>query len=95
MPNSLHAICIDGDFTEFKRIYHYTNFNMPKEGEVYEVRTDNGKGGITLRGINNPYMAISLNPLLFEEVHFNKNRFVFYEGAASVVPYPFLSYSEN
>lgn len=89
------ALCIDDDFTDFLKANPYSHYNLPIYGHGYEIRTDNGKGGITLHGINNPYMAISLNPLLFEEVHFNKNRFVFYEGAASVEVSPFLTFSEN
>lgn len=72
----MQVICIDADFTDFIRLNGYKSFNFPKEGSTYVVRTDNGKGGITLVGLNNPYFCISLNPLLFEELHFNKDRFI-------------------
>lgn len=72
----MRVICIDADFADFQKAFGYSKLNYPVEGEVYEVRSDNGKGGITLVGITNPYFAISLQPLLFEELHFNKSRFV-------------------
>ena len=69
------VICIDADFTDFMKIMG-SGYNFPKEGEVYEVRGDNGRGGIILKGLTNPYTLLSFTPLLFEEVHFNKQRFL-------------------
>lgn len=80
------VICIDDDFTEFKRIMG-ERYNFPKSGETYEVRTDNGRGGITLAGLNNPYWLISMNPLLFEEIHFHKDRFVYLSDVTEDNPY--------
>lgn len=68
-------MCIDADFTDFIKVMG-SNYNFPKEGEVYEVRGDNGRGGILLKELTNPYTMIQFSPLLFEEVHFNKQRFI-------------------
>jgi hypothetical protein len=85
----MQVICIDADFDDFIKMNGYKSFNLPKEGSAYVVRTDNGKGGITLVGLNNPYFAISLQPLMFEELHFSKQRFVVISGAEHKQPFMF------
>ncbi len=88
------VICIDDDFSAFKAQMG-SNYNFPKLGESYEVRGDNGRGAILLHGITNPYWLVSVNPLLFEEIHFNKNRFLEIESGrhedTPVVTYQFSS----
>lgn len=80
------VICIDADFTDFKKQMG-SNYNFPKEGEVYEVRGDNGRGAILLNGVTNPYWVVSMNPLLFEEIHFKKERFVYLTEESISPPY--------
>lgn len=87
------ALCIDDDFTDFLKANPYSYFNLPIYGHGYEIRGDNGKGGITLQGLNNPYFAISLNPLLFEELHFAKERFAILDNEYSVSPPYIVNYN--
>lgn len=83
----MKVMCIDADFRDFSRKYGY-RYNFPKEGHTYKVRGDNGNGYL-LEGISNPFFLISLMPLIFEELHFAKKRFVICEDAPEQVKYLF------
>jgi len=86
------VICIDDDFSDFIKLMG-ANYNFPKLGESYEVRGDNGRGAILLKGITNPYWIVSVNPLLFEEIHFFKHRFL--EVSSEKKNEPFYVYGNN
>ena len=84
----MKVICIDGDFTDFKKL-NGNRFNLPIEGKSYEVRAVNKHGGYMLDGLTNPYFCISMNPLLFEELHFKPERFLVLDDAPRIEP-PYL-----
>lgn len=71
----IFATLVNDDFEEFRRSFgnHYC---FPEYGQTYVVRGENNRGGILLHGITNPFFLISSNPVLFEELHFDKQRFL-------------------
>jgi len=82
----MKVICIDDDFTDFIKL-NGSSYNFPKLGHTYEVRGESSRGGYLLKEITNPFFLLSFTPLLFEELHFNKNRFMQVEEVSIEPPY--------